>query len=655
MSVVNLGSLTSYTAALLLVLTCLVYTIIQRRTDKYQNVVYIVMLGIILINALSEGFLELVKPYVSYDHQSYVIADICNYLYFLFHTALAPTFFFYEICVTGLIKKLKDRHLIIYNMPFFVTELLVIINPFTRWVYYYDEHFAFHRNWAEVLIYVVAAIYISVSVLSLFKTWKAITFKKKLAFLYFFVLVVSGILIQMFYLELRTELFAEALAMLGIMLSIESEEDCINQDTGVYNRHALIMDLNNYRELDIPVDILFIKVNDLDTALKKTGSTNTDGFTEIMAAFLRTIIPRNCIYTTSPGQFVVIISDRENRHGRTFLAKIKKRLDAELTADEVAERIKERFEVEWLIGRAETHLEATIVEVGFPDELSDTSDILFIADRSMPRNLSGKVLKGENLSFALRRIDVEKAIIRGLRENEFEVYYQPTYYAEDHRLYGAEALLRLKDKIIGNVPPDEFIPIAEQIGVIDEISEFVLKTVCEFLATGIPEKYGVESINVNLSVIQCIRPDFAEKILGIVEEYKIDKKLVNFEITESVEPDDYESLRKVMSGMKDAGFHFSMDDYGTGYSNMQSSFSLDFDIVKIDKSILWAADKTDFGRIVLENSVDMIKRMDRKIVVEGVETKEHAEKLRNMGVEYLQGFYFSKPVPKSEFIEIISR
>jgi EAL domain-containing protein (putative c-di-GMP-specific phosphodiesterase class I) len=86
---------------------------------------------------------------------------------------------------------------------------------------------------------------------------------------------------------------------------------------------------------------------------------------------------------------------------------------------------------------------------------------------------------------------------------------------------------------------------------------------------------------------------------------------------------------------------------------MQSSFSLDFDIVKIDKSILWAAEKTEFGRIVLENSINMIRSMNRKIVVEGVETKEHVEMLQKLGVEYLQGFYFSKPVPKDELIEII--
>ena len=184
-------------------------------------------------------------------------------------------------------------------------------------------------------------------------------------------------------------------------------------------------------------------------------------------------------------------------------------------------------------------------------------------------------------------------------------------------------------------------------------SEFVLRDVCKFLASGVPQKFGMESINVNLSVLQCLKKDFAEKIKELVKSYKLSEDLVNFEITESVEPDDYEILSKVMGDLKKAGFHFSMDDYGTGYSNMQSSFSLDFDIVKIDKSILWAAEKNEFGRIVLENSINMIRKMDRKIVVEGVETKEQIEMLKKLKVEYLQGYYFSKPVPKDELIEIL--
>ena len=647
------ADLALHITALLLSLTCLVFTLIQKRTDRYQNVAYMVLLVIVIINSCTEAILDLVGRDIQVDDTAFLVARICSYLYFIIHTVLAPGFFYYELCVTGLIRKVKDRRFLLYMAFFIFMEILAISQPFTSWVFYYDEARVFHRGWAEVVIYVISALYIAVSVISLIRTWRAMTSRKKLSIAYFLTIVIAGILIQMFIPSLKAELFAESLAMLGLMLTVESEDDSINPDTGIYNRKALMMDLNNYRGLGIPVTAVFVKVTDLDMMLKRTGSTNTDGFTEIMSMFLRTLVPRNYIYSTSPGQFVILVNEKHKDGDRKFMEKLLSRLEIKMSAEEIVDRVINRFDAEWLVGRSEILLDATVAIARMPEELSDASDILYIADSSVPRSLSGRLLKGDDLSFALRRMEVEKALIRGLREDEFEVYYQPTFYTEDFKLYGAEALLRLKDSVIGNVPPDEFIPVAEQMGLIDEISEFVLRDVCKFLASGVPQKFGMESINVNLSVLQCLKKDFAEKIKELVKSYKLSEDLVNFEITESVEPDDYEILSKVMGDLKKAGFHFSMDDYGTGYSNMQSSFSLDFDIVKIDKSILWAAEKNEFGRIVLENSINMIRKMDRKIVVEGVETKEQIEMLKKLKVEYLQGYYFSKPVPKDELIEIL--
>jgi EAL domain-containing protein (putative c-di-GMP-specific phosphodiesterase class I) len=148
-----------------------------------------------------------------------------------------------------------------------------------------------------------------------------------------------------------------------------------------------------------------------------------------------------------------------------------------------------------------------------------------------------------------------------------------------------------------------------------------------------------------------MRDDFVPHIIGIVEEYGIPKSFINFEITESVSASDYELLSKVVKELKEHGFQFSMDDYGTGYSNMHSLFSLDFDIVKIDKSILWDSEKSERGQIILENCVHMIKQMKRKILVEGVETKAHIEKLQSLGVDYYQGYFFSKPINKKQLID----
>ena len=234
----------------------------------------------------------------------------------------------------------------------------------------------------------------------------------------------------------------------------------------------------------------------------------------------------------------------------------------------------------------------------------------------------------------------------------FEVYYQPTYNI-DGTLHGAEALLRMSDSELGKLYPDEFIPIAEYTGLIDDIDDFVLREVCTFIRSGKPKELGMECINVNLSVVQCMRQGFAKHIIDIVETEEVDKSFINFEITESVSATDYKLFSSVVKELKDAGFMFSMDDYGTGYSNINAIFSLNLDVIKIDKSILWNAEKNEAGEIVLENTVRMMKQMNKKILVEGVETEKQIEILKKMGVDYLQGFYFSKPIPKNELIEFL--
>ena len=234
----------------------------------------------------------------------------------------------------------------------------------------------------------------------------------------------------------------------------------------------------------------------------------------------------------------------------------------------------------------------------------------------------------------------------------YEVYYQPTYNL-DGSLHGAEALIRMHDKELGKLYPDEFIPVAERSGLIDDIDDFVLEEVCKFIKSGVLARYGINSINVNLSVQQCMRPGFVEEVTEIVERYGVKKRCINFEITESIAADDYDIFSNIITRLKKAGFMFSMDDYGTGYSNVSSVFSLDFDVIKIDKSILWGAENK-LGMTILENTIRMIQQMEKKILVEGVETIDQVRLLEKLKVDYLQGYYFSRPIPKNDFVKLIS-
>ena len=156
-----------------------------------------------------------------------------------------------------------------------------------------------------------------------------------------------------------------------------------------------------------------------------------------------------------------------------------------------------------------------------------------------------------------------------------------------------------------------------------------------------------------MSVLQFVRPNFAEHIIEIVDESGIDRSKVNFELTESVDANVHETMATIIKEFEDSGFKVYLDDYGTGYANVQSLFNMNFNVIKIDKSILWGAEKSEIGRVLLENNIRMLKQMKKKILVEGVETLEQVKLLQKLDVEYFQGFYFSKPIPKDAFINLL--
>ena len=254
------------------------------------------------------------------------------------------------------------------------------------------------------------------------------------------------------------------------------------------------------------------------------------------------------------------------------------------------------------------------------------------------------IIHGKRLAYLKRNTELEEALTRGLAEHNFRIFYQTVHRSDDLKPFAVKALVRLNDPKLGEVMPGEFIPQAERTGQIHALGNLILEDVCDFIRSGVPARLGLECININLSFVQCMQPGFAERVTRIVESHQVRPSMLNFEITKPVNKDDYEILDRVIRDLKKQGFLFSMEDFGAGYSNIQSILALDFDVVKVDKSILWAATDSEVGRIVLQSSIRMIRDLNRKILVEGVESEAQIELLQELGADYLQGYYFSKPI-----------
>lgn len=302
------------------------------------------------------------------------------------------------------------------------------------------------------------------------------------------------------------------------------------------------------------------------------------------------------------------------------------------------------------------HYHLTIIEcpkyVASVDEAYDTLD--YCLSEPTLRG-SGKIyfINDEIIEKKNYRMAVLAILNKAVKDKAFDVVYQPIYSASKKRFSSAEALVRLQDTTtVGFISPEFFIPLAEEHGLIGEIGNIVFEKVCSFASREKLWQMGIEYIEVNLSGVQSVDIGIVAQLTKLMTKYGVHPGFFNLEITETASIDGGDMLQYNMDRFRQMGCHFSMDDFGTGYSNLSQMAKVHFELVKLDKSLIWPCfgEEPDEPMIILNSCIDMILRLGVKIVAEGVETREQAETLIEKGVEYLQGYYFSRPINEKDFV-----
>jgi len=244
-----------------------------------------------------------------------------------------------------------------------------------------------------------------------------------------------------------------------------------------------------------------------------------------------------------------------------------------------------------------------------------------------------------------RRHDVQKALERAIHNQHFEIYYQPICCTADNEFHYVEALLRLKDSQLGNVSPSEFIPVAEEAGLIVEITYFVIDRVCSFMKTAVDWDTQRIKVAINLSAVHFNQSNMVSRILEITKKYGIDPIYLKFEITESMMVKSFDQVKMAMIQLASYGVEFALDDYGQGYSNIVNLLQLPFSTIKLDRSIICSIED---NREMVGSLINALKSLGMDIVAEGVETEEQSIFLRKYDCDYLQGFLFARPMPQNE-------
>jgi len=246
---------------------------------------------------------------------------------------------------------------------------------------------------------------------------------------------------------------------------------------------------------------------------------------------------------------------------------------------------------------------------------------------------------------------VEDDMDHALVNREFQVYLQPKISTSEEELGGAEALVRWIHPKEGFIPPNRFIPIFEKNGFILKLDDYMLEEISKVQAQWLKEGRKLVPISVNVSRAHFTREDLAEHICAIVDKYQVPHNVIELELTESAFFDDKKVLLNTVQKLREAGFPVSMDDFGAGYSSLNSLKELQIDVLKIDADFFRGADVEERGLLIVSEVIDLAKKLNMKIVAEGIESKEQVEFLTEQECDLIQGYFYAKPMPVAEFAE----
>lgn len=414
--------------------------------------------------------------------------------------------------------------------------------------------------------------------------------------------------------------------------------------TGLYNRMCCERDLarqiDQAKKMNEVGALCYLDLDDFKHINDGLGHQYGDVLLKAISHSLQRIegIQNNC-YRMRGDEFVIVIPPEQYRR-----------------FDRIEEDIRQIFAKPWFLKDTDYYCTMSMGIVTFPEYGDSVADLIKKADIAMyeakkgGKNRVARYNEGIN-SASGRRLDMEKnmrdATVDGYKE--FEVYYQPIIDVQDGvECAGAEALIRWNSAKLGFIPPAEFIPLAEYLGLINPIGNYVLKEACARCKKWNDAGYAYK-VNVNLSVVQLLQADVVEVVEKVIEETGIEPRYLTLEVTESLAINDMGRMKKILDSIKLLGVKIALDDFGTGYSSLNHIREIPFDMIKVDQSFVKELADDAYSQSFVKMVAELAETLGVNICVEGIETEAQYEVVRNMKVKYIQGYYFDRPMKCEDF------
>ncbi|MDO4198984.1 MAG: EAL domain-containing protein [Erysipelotrichaceae bacterium] len=429
-----------------------------------------------------------------------------------------------------------------------------------------------------------------------------------------------------------------AMVLYAVYVVFENPAQYTHHATRCFNERAFHEEMTAFSRVSANPDMLLIGLNNRP----ETNSAKDVFFYSLLmdevADRLETVFGKN-VFCIESGKYVLIVDDKKYSDYKDAVKDLEEAFDKSI-------KIRNDKYYAEIICRHFTMSDIRISE-DYVDHFTEVIRQNQMDHLIYNYDIGTKVMEQHNSR------EIEDAIIRGVEDDNFSVFYQPLFDINENSFTAAEALLRLNDPQMGNIRPDMFIPIAEKSGFIVRVGEMVLEKVCRFMNSHSYIRIKEPIIGVNVSPVQLSRKGESERLINIMKKYSIDASKINMEITESFFEYEDKVVKENNDVLLEYGVTFSVDDYGAGFATVDYLYTLPFTFVKIDRMVIVQAMENENAMIVFKSTVDLVKKMNKLVVVEGIENQEMLDVVASTGADYIQGYLYSRPLEEKKFVEFM--
>ena len=569
----------------------------------------------------------------TWNLHSPVLLWIINILFFVFGFIRSFMFFVFTVSVLDAQVLLRSKLHILAPIVYIPSVLIALTTPLTHWLFWIEE--GYHAGPLNWILYGCGCSYLVFASIAVFRHWKELSAHQIISLLAIQGVLLAGNIVRFLlptYVVMNTFCL---MAIIVIFISFLNPDLFLSERGYVYNLPAFqalleecfrrkrdyrllgftIQNYNEHREI--------FGGKQMDDALIEINKWLSESFPQISSFYLRS------------GTYAMVGLNHPD-------------------LESLRAKLSERFSLPWNTSAGELRLSLSFVEADTEimncpsDRLVNTllislDELSRVAEPDASRSLMDSI---EEID---QKLDIRRCLEKALDNDALEVFLQPLMDCRTGKRIAAEALVRLRSDSGELIRPDLFISMAEQEGYIVRLGEQVLAKVCRFIRDHDMDALGIGWINVNLSPVQFMSRDIPDRFNQILNHYGVSQDRIHLEITEQ-SMIDFSLLRDQITGLHENGFEFSLDDYGSGYSNLSRVRQYPFTNIKIDMEVVrsYCQDRD----VLLPALVQGFKQMNLSITAEGIETAEMAGAMKEIDCDYLQGYYFSRPVPMDEFVRM---